>query len=205
MPSVLHTFIWGFLNMLLISLAPDGAGCAGVTSVSFAGLQKWCQQHIFTVTGPNPITAASLCVQQKSRPEVMSLLSSIYAQLWFQLLTFNQTITPVTNAFLWTVRDKPVIAAQQCGETKFPLFETICWTECLPLTGSSCIPAEFTIGQGAATARKHNLPLMGLEFKTSSFAKVYSEVCRSVINQPWSQWGKPLNALTIMLMAQCPA
>lgn len=67
-----------------------------------------------------------LCVQQQSRPAVMSLLSSIYAQLWFQLLTLNQAITEVTNAFLWTVRDKPVIAARQCGETKFPLFETIC-------------------------------------------------------------------------------
>lgn len=175
-----------FLHILLISLAPDDAQCAPVTNVSPTGLQTWCQQHSFIVTGPNPITAASLYVQQQSRPTVMSLLSSIYMQLWFQSMTLNQAITSYKCILVDSQREKPVIAARQCGETKFPLFETICWTECLSSTGSSCIPAEFTIGQGAATARKRNLPLMALKFNTSSLAKVYIEVCGSVINKPGS-------------------
>lgn len=87
-------------------------GVVGVTSLSFTGPLGWCQWDSFTrgvyATGSNPISEDALCFQ--SKPPVTALL--------FSVSTYN---TSSKSVFV-----KPIKAARQSGETKFPLSETIC-------------------------------------------------------------------------------
>lgn len=63
---------------------------------------------------------------------------------------------------------KTALTARQSAQTEFPLSETICWSESSPLTGSSRIPSEFTVGQSVATAQRQRRPGMGLNFNMKS-------------------------------------
>lgn len=147
--------------------------------LSLTGPLRWCQQSSFTrrlwTTGLNPITAAGKCLQERQQcnPEEKLWLSmTLKISLWNQLMKLNFTIIWAANLSLWIVRCKPLKAARQCGETKFPLSETICWSACSQSTGSSCIPSECTLGQSSDAEQRQRHPEWGLAFNTSSAEKV---------------------------------
>lgn len=102
-------------------------GCGGVTSLSFTGPLGWCQRDSFTrrlyATGSNPITEDATCFQ--SKPEVTSPLFSIFSKLNLESVDDIQ-LKPEEKLQICFCGHKPIKAARQCGETEFPLSETIC-------------------------------------------------------------------------------
>lgn len=73
--------------------------------------------------------------QHQGKVEVKSLLYSVFMNLILE--SGHKTCNKSVSAD-W--RAKTTQTARQSVKTEFPLFETICWSESSPLTGSSRIP-----------------------------------------------------------------